>query len=271
MLLDPGLIPLRRSVMFNYSVLYVAQDASADEHQVENVRELLDRSNTPEIANNNHEADLVEISPESADNGKSKSESILDIVEALMKKKSTTEIACSAKVSEKLGQFPCALCNNINQTRLAALLHLRSAHSISAHDETDSTYSSLQIPDFFIPHKDNENTIETSGNGKTISPDPISTVTSPSTSRPLEPNFRNITYLPSTLRENKFGKKSKLRLHCSICNQLQLSEFDLRMHIQRVHRIVPTNAEDSEKEIPSNPVIKIIANIKGSLSGIISI
>ena len=56
-----------------------------------------------------------------------------------------------------------------------------------------------------------------------------------------------------------------------MCNQLQLSEFDLRMHIQRVHRIVPTDAEHSEKEFPSNPVIKIIANIKDSLSRIISI
>ena len=39
--------------------------------------------------------------------------------------------------------------------------------------------------------------------------------------------------------------------------------------MQRVYRRMPTNAEHSEKEIPSNPVMKIIANIKGSLSAII--
>ena len=75
-------------------------------HQVSNVPELLDGSDIPEIVHNNDKADLAEISPESADNGKSKSEWIMDIVDALMKKKVPQKFRVQQKFPRNWDSFP---------------------------------------------------------------------------------------------------------------------------------------------------------------------
>ena len=181
-------------------------------------------------------------------------------------------MASSVKVVKQLAKFPCALCGNVDQTRLAAICYLRIAHSLNAKDDSQDD---LYVPDLFVPHEDALNIEESSshftrtGQAEAGSPGRCQAETGSSGAKQAEagPSGRRQTeagpsgvkqaglaasnsYLPSTMREKKLGKKAKLREHCQLCGQLQLSNFNLRMHLLNAHNVSNTEA----KEPSVNPV-----------------
>ena len=210
------------------------EENSSGKQPEEDASEVLDDFEIGPRAEQTSEPVNVQI-PEEPENS-CKADTILNIFAALQKQ-TTRQIACSEEVAEKLSKFPCALCNNVEQTRLAALCHLKTARKISAQGQSED---GIQLPDLFVPHQDEEPSVAvTVGSSAATRP---WTSTDLEVAGPSQQNLRLSKYLPSTLRSNKLGKKSALRMHCELCGKMESTEFDLRMHREKVQpRLLPKN------------------------------